>query len=415
MATPLFSIIIPTKNEEYRIKKLLASIADQSLTDYEVIVSDSGSDDDTKKVAESFRNTVTSLIFREDNMKNVSAARNNGAQYASGKWLLFVDADVVLSHHFLKHTARHILIDRPDMMTVWNMPIEKNSAALFIFFLMNCAMSFFARIKPGMNGPCMIIRKDIFEKVKGFDDTIFFGEDFEITQRAAKQGAQLNVYRNPKIFISARRIEVEGALPFILKSLKALIYQLFIGPVRKPLFPYEMGGQHYRSGTFVPKSQSEPAVKKQTSAGGIVYKRKSGVVINGKRTEPPVEWLVTQHSQHKGWVFPKGLVGDVHQSEHLEDAALREVNEEGGVRAHIVHPVPVKVMYTYTWEKVTVEKTVYYYLMEYDSGDPKDHDWEMSDAQFVTEKEVKRILTYPSDQSAFDQIVQKYNDINLRV
>ena len=131
----------------------------------------------------------------------------------------------------------------------------------------------------------------------------------------------------------------------------------------------------------------------QTSAGGIVFKGNL--------------WLICQHSQHKGWVFPKGLVGDDDVNESMEQAALREVEEEGGIKAKIINDQPIKVQYSYQWNNVLVKKTVYYFLMEYVSGDPKNHDWEMSDVKFVNEKEVKKTLTYPSDKEAFVKILQE--------
>lgn len=136
--------------------------------------------------------------------------------------------------------------------------------------------------------------------------------------------------------------------------------------------------------------------KNETSAGGIVYKKNDG----------PLLWLMTQHSQHKGWVFPKGLIGDTNINEKMEDAALREVEEEGGVKARIINPHPVKVSYSYVWNDIQVDKTVYYYLMEYVSGDPKDHDWEMMDAQFVNEEVIMKTLSYPSDIQAFEEILE---------
>lgn len=129
----------------------------------------------------------------------------------------------------------------------------------------------------------------------------------------------------------------------------------------------------------------------QTSAGGIVYKKQAGKVL----------WLIGQHSQHKGWVFPKGLVADQHQNERLDDAALREVEEEGGVKAKIIKLLPSPVSYIYRFEGQLTKKTVYYFLMEYVSGDPQNHDWEMSEAKFVTEEEAMQTLTYPSDKQAF--------------
>lgn len=130
----------------------------------------------------------------------------------------------------------------------------------------------------------------------------------------------------------------------------------------------------------------------QTSAGGIVFKGNL--------------WLMCQHSQHKGWVFPKGFVGDVNKGESNETAALREVEEEGGIKTKIVDPEPIIAEYEYQFEGTLYKKTVYYFLMEYISGDPENHDWEMMDAKFLTEDEVKKTLTYPSDIQAFAKVLQ---------
>ena len=124
------------------------------------------------------------------------------------------------------------------------------------------------------------------------------------------------------------------------------------------------------------------------SAGGIVYKRDPSTSSGQER----ILILVAQHSQHHGWVFPKGLI-DKKQSatsnqqsvkETKEEAALREVKEETGVYGKIVKPLP-PVTYWYAFGgdpsassgREKVKKTVYYFLMEYVSGDIKDHDFEM--------------------------------------
>lgn len=138
--------------------------------------------------------------------------------------------------------------------------------------------------------------------------------------------------------------------------------------------------------------------KTEISAGGIVYKKGGDKIL----------WLITQHSQHKGWGFPKGLIGDTDKNEQMEEAALREVGEEGGIKAKIVNETPVKIEYKYRFQEYLVGKSVYYYLMEYESGDPKDHDWEVSEAKFVTEDEVRKTLSFKSDQEAFEKILELY-------
>ena len=150
--------------------------------------------------------------------------------------------------------------------------------------------------------------------------------------------------------------------------------------------------------------------KFEISAGGIVFKQVTG------NKQPVTLWLITQHSQHKGWGFPKGLVGDIKKDETIKTAALREVREEGGIKAKIINEQPIKVQYMYRWpssakatkskEDTLIKKTVYFYLMEYVSGDPKDHDWEVSEAKFVDADEVRKILTYKSDKEAFAKILK---------
>lgn len=154
--------------------------------------------------------------------------------------------------------------------------------------------------------------------------------------------------------------------------------------------------------------------KNETSAGGIVFKK----IQNAESRIQNVVWLICQNSYHKGWVFPKGLI---EANEPTDKAALREVEEEGGVKAKIIHPNPVDISYAYKWrdsshgkqdtQEYFVNKKVYYYLMEYISGDPKNHDWEMDDVKFVSEKEVLSYLTFPADKEAFQKILQLFDTI----
>lgn len=149
--------------------------------------------------------------------------------------------------------------------------------------------------------------------------------------------------------------------------------------------------------------------KTETSAGGIVFKKTRNSLnslASRSGSTRNFQWLICQHSKHKGWVFPKGLVGDDVENESMETAALREVEEEGGVKAKIISNKPIVTNYQYTWKGTLIKKTVYYFLMEYISGDPKNHDWEMSDAKFVSKDEVKKTLTYNSDKEAFEKILR---------
>ncbi|MBI3981020.1 NUDIX domain-containing protein [Candidatus Microgenomates bacterium] len=130
---------------------------------------------------------------------------------------------------------------------------------------------------------------------------------------------------------------------------------------------------------------------REFSAGGIVYKKK----------DSEVKWLVVQHSLHKRWIFPKGLIGDNVDGETKEQTALREVEEEGGIKARIALDKPFTTTYFYIFKGTRIFKTVYFYLMEYVSGDIKDHDFEVSEAKWLTEEEVLETLSFPADKKMF--------------
>ena len=127
------------------------------------------------------------------------------------------------------------------------------------------------------------------------------------------------------------------------------------------------------------------------SAGGIVYKKNKTIEI-----------LVAQHSQHHGWVFPKGLIGDHIKKESKEETAIREVKEETGILAKIIKPLtPISYWYNLKGEKI--KKTVYYFLMEYVSGDTKNHDFEMENVEWLPMDEVENRLTYKSDKEVWEE------------
>lgn len=142
-------------------------------------------------------------------------------------------------------------------------------------------------------------------------------------------------------------------------------------------------------------------IKKEYSAGGIVYRHNS----DGLR-----DWLLIQHAAARHWGFPKGHIGDKVKNESSEEAALREVLEEGAVHASIIYREPIIIEYDYHHGTERRHKTVKYYLMEYNSGDPEEHDDEVSEALFVPEDQIHTKITYDNDKEAFEKallILQK--------
>lgn len=136
-------------------------------------------------------------------------------------------------------------------------------------------------------------------------------------------------------------------------------------------------------------------MKFEFSAGGIVFKKP-------ERKKDSILILVAQHSYHHGWVFPKGLIGDKehNKGEKKEVTAVREVEEETGVKAKIIAPLE-KIAFWYKFEGETIKKTVYYFIMEYIEGDTSKHDMEMENVEFIPIDRVKERITYKSDREVF--------------
>jgi 8-oxo-dGTP diphosphatase len=134
-------------------------------------------------------------------------------------------------------------------------------------------------------------------------------------------------------------------------------------------------------------------MKIQFSAGGVVF----------RKSEDKTEILVSQHSQHHGWVFPKGLIGDHIEREGKEETALREVKEETGAEGKIIRALN-PVTYWFALEGEKVRKTVYYFLMEYVGGDIAKHDDEMENVEWLPKEKVEEKLTYKSDKIVWREV-----------
>lgn len=139
-------------------------------------------------------------------------------------------------------------------------------------------------------------------------------------------------------------------------------------------------------------SLHNPFMKFEFSAGGVVFR---------KNPMGNLEVLLGQHGQHKGWVFPKGLIGDHVKGEGKEATAVREVEEETGVVGKIVQEL-LPTTYWYQWEGERIKKTVYYYLMQFVEDTGK-RDEEMAQVKWVDIDVVADILTYPSDKAVWQQ------------
>lgn len=239
-----FSIIVPTLNERSYLPKLLGCLNHQIDKDFEVIVVDGKSEDKTVEKVLQFKDKLPRLNVIESAIRNVSTQRNLGAKAARGKWLVFLDADVLLPVNFLSHIHSEILTNNVRFMTAWMEPDSTKRADKALVLIANLIIEAAALTdKPMVGGACIVIRKDTFRAAGGFRPDLKISEDHDLAQRVKQLGYGLRICRSLKYVASLRRLRREGTLEVLRKYALATKAMLLEGPVYRELFDYEMGGK----------------------------------------------------------------------------------------------------------------------------------------------------------------------------
>jgi len=113
-----------------------------------------------------------------------------------------------------------------------------------------------------------------------------------------------------------------------------------------------------------------------------------------------IKWLVCKHSGYKKWVLPKGRIDG---EDSMEQTAVREVEEETGVKAKIVGKIEPVEKYVYAHDGQKIFKLVEYFLMEYVSGDIANHDWEMEEVEWLPFEEAYKRLEFSGQKKMLKQ------------
>ena len=202
-----FSIIIPAFNEEKTVEKTLKALRNQVFKDFEIIVKDGGSKDRTVELA---KKHADKIVCKSD--FSAADARNQGADYAKGIFLVFVDADTELPRDTLERFAQ--LIQNKEIVggSCRKIPQDGDLIDRMIYEFVNIStfFSYYLHIG-GAHGNCMFIRKSVFEAIDGFNPKIRIAEEQEFVRKARKFGKfafLLDIY----VFESARRIQAWGKL-----------------------------------------------------------------------------------------------------------------------------------------------------------------------------------------------------------
>lgn len=199
---PYFSIVIPAYNRGFVLDRTLESCLSQTFTNFEIIIVDDGSEDDTTAVVARYEDPR--IRYERQANAGASAARNRGAALARGAWIAFLDSDDTFLSGKLE--AFHVAIERAgDAETVWYSPLYFHRGAG------NRLRKPTRAIAPGepvgdylfvadglMQTSTLVVPRALFARVP-FDVALRNLEDLDLCIRLEAAGARFQMIPEPQI------------------------------------------------------------------------------------------------------------------------------------------------------------------------------------------------------------------------
>ncbi|MDP7557696.1 MAG: glycosyltransferase family A protein [Nitrospinaceae bacterium] len=184
---PAVSIVVPTHNRAERLGETLRSVFNQTCQDFELIVVDDGSTDDTQKVVNSFPRVQ--YISKQEN-HGVSRARNEGLALAKGRYICFLDSDDLWDEKKLQIQMQW-MGDNPNCQVCYTDEIwirkgvrvnqmnkhRKYSGDIFRHCLPLCIVS----------PSSAMLRAELFDEIGNFDESLPACEDYDLWLRIAEK------------------------------------------------------------------------------------------------------------------------------------------------------------------------------------------------------------------------------------
>jgi glycosyltransferase involved in cell wall biosynthesis len=205
----LISIVVPAFNEAGYLGETLASLnrakaflLREKRLHAEIIVVDNASDDSTVDVARALGAIVTTETHH-----NIARVRNTGAKLSSGNTIVFVDADTIVPENLLSRIVDAMSDDSCFGGTVD--PDYRPAKLAVKAYLQNWRMV--GKMAGMAQGATQFCRRDIFFGLKGYDETLFIGEDVDFYWRlkrvAKRQNRRVVLIEDIRVMPSTRRFD----------------------------------------------------------------------------------------------------------------------------------------------------------------------------------------------------------------
>jgi len=196
--SPVLSVVIPVYNDPDGIEQTLRClIRQENAPDFEVIVVDNDSTDETPHVIDQFVETHPDLVFgySETDIQGSYAARNTGIEHASGDLIAFIDADVTVEETWVAAVHERFQSSEVDYLgcnVEMYIPEGKNTIWARYDVAMGLPVEHYLKTKQFAPTCALVIRQHIIETVGMFDHTLVSGGDKEFGKRVHDGGFQMD-------------------------------------------------------------------------------------------------------------------------------------------------------------------------------------------------------------------------------
>lgn len=197
--TPRISIIIPTLREEQFLERTLENLRSLTLP-HQIIITDGGSTDRTLDIARQYTDKI--VVWTHPQRQTFGQAKNAGAALATGEFLVFIDADVIIPspQTFFEELLRAFDNNKKLIaMTVPLKPYAENHSWVDAFF--SAPLNWFYVISNNIfhsgnaSGEFQMIHHEYFRRIGGYHEKLAAGEDNEVFRHLAEHGRTLSYWR----------------------------------------------------------------------------------------------------------------------------------------------------------------------------------------------------------------------------
>lgn len=182
-SAPAFSVVIPTHNRQATIARAVKSVLAQTLTDFELLVVDDGSTDDSLQVLDSLQDGRLRVI-RSPRRQGRSRARNRGLEEAQGRWTVFLDSDDEALPGWLEGLARLATEEAADVLCcgVVEVPVDRGRGE--VVRLPRPLGPLYCGFRALFSPPgTFSVRRSVLAAIGGYDDSLEFSENSELALR----------------------------------------------------------------------------------------------------------------------------------------------------------------------------------------------------------------------------------------